>query len=99
MKISLPKAMNKLTPSFFCHFRARFLQRSPLLVAPIRHISTAIVLGLMIPVSFSLYPQLGTVGLTLILYLLCAFQNPNILQLNILFSLLYRSKRKSWKKN
>ena len=63
MKISLPKAMNKLTPSFFCHFRARFLQRSPLLVAPIRHISTAIVLGLMIPVSFSLYPQLGTVGL------------------------------------
>lgn len=47
---------------FFCHFRARFLQRSPLLVAPIRHISTAIVLGLMIPVSFSLYPQLGTVG-------------------------------------
>lgn len=32
-------------------------------MAPIRHISTAIVLGLMIPVSFSLYPQLGTVGL------------------------------------
>uniref|UniRef100_A0A4W5PC95 Sideroflexin 4 n=1 Tax=Hucho hucho TaxID=62062 RepID=A0A4W5PC95_9TELE len=41
--------------------KARFLQRSPLLVAPIRHISTAIVLGLMIPVSFSLYPQLGTI--------------------------------------
>uniref|UniRef100_A0A673X477 Sideroflexin 4 n=1 Tax=Salmo trutta TaxID=8032 RepID=A0A673X477_SALTR len=41
--------------------KASFLQRSPLLVAPIRHISTAIVLGLMIPVSFSLYPQLGTI--------------------------------------
>ncbi|XP_010896388.2 sideroflexin-4 [Esox lucius] len=40
--------------------KGRFLQ-SPLLLAPIRHISTAIVLGLMIPVSFSLYPQLGTI--------------------------------------
>ncbi|KAJ8014311.1 hypothetical protein DPEC_G00038930 [Dallia pectoralis] len=40
--------------------KGRFL-RSPLLLAPIRHISTAIVLGLMIPVSFSLYPQLGTI--------------------------------------
>ncbi|XP_036403181.1 sideroflexin-4 [Megalops cyprinoides] len=41
--------------------RTRFGQRSPLVVAPFRHIITALVLGLMIPVSFSLFPQLGTI--------------------------------------
>ncbi|XP_046885883.1 sideroflexin-4 isoform X2 [Hypomesus transpacificus] len=40
---------------------AKLLTSRPLLVAPIRHISTALVLGLMIPVSFSLFPQLGTI--------------------------------------
>ncbi|XP_013766826.1 sideroflexin-4 [Pundamilia nyererei] len=41
--------------------RVRPFQRNSLLVAPLRHISTALVLGLMIPVSFSLFPQLGTI--------------------------------------
>ncbi|XP_069546042.1 sideroflexin-4 [Brachyistius frenatus] len=41
--------------------RTRFFQRNSLLVAPSRHISAALALGLMIPVSFSLFPQLGTV--------------------------------------
>lgn len=31
------------------------------MIAPLRHISVVFILGLMIPVSFSLYPQLGTV--------------------------------------
>lgn len=44
--------------------RRRLFQRSPLLVAPFRHISTAFVLGLMIPVTFSLFPQLRTVRFT-----------------------------------
>ncbi|XP_072247486.1 sideroflexin-4 [Leuresthes tenuis] len=41
--------------------RRRFFQKNSLLVAPCRHISVALVLGLMIPVSFSLFPQLGTI--------------------------------------
>ncbi|XP_038593096.1 sideroflexin-4 [Micropterus salmoides] len=41
--------------------RTRPFQRNSLLVAPLRHISVAFVLGLMIPVSFSLFPQLGTI--------------------------------------
>ncbi|XP_034537262.1 sideroflexin-4 [Notolabrus celidotus] len=41
--------------------RWRLFQRNPLLVAPLRHISVAFVFGLMIPVSFSLFPQLGTI--------------------------------------
>uniref|UniRef100_A0A3Q4B0W9 Sideroflexin 4 n=1 Tax=Mola mola TaxID=94237 RepID=A0A3Q4B0W9_MOLML len=41
--------------------RRRLFQRNSLLAAPLRHISAALVLGLMIPVSFSLYPQLGTI--------------------------------------
>ncbi|XP_076598927.1 sideroflexin-4 [Chaetodon auriga] len=44
----------------FLH-RRRFFQRNSLLVTPLRHISAAVVLGLMIPVSFSLFPQLGTI--------------------------------------
>ncbi|XP_070771959.1 sideroflexin-4 [Enoplosus armatus] len=41
--------------------RTRLFQRNSLLAAPLRHISAAFVLGLMIPVSFSLFPQLGTI--------------------------------------
>ncbi|KAM4591766.1 sideroflexin-4 [Odontesthes bonariensis] len=41
--------------------RTRFFQKNSMLVAPCRHISVALVLGLMIPVSFSLFPQLGTI--------------------------------------
>uniref|UniRef100_UPI003AAA2DFB sideroflexin-4 n=1 Tax=Centroberyx gerrardi TaxID=166262 RepID=UPI003AAA2DFB len=41
--------------------RTRLFQRNSMLVAPVRHMSAAIVLGLMIPVSFSLFPQLGTI--------------------------------------
>ncbi|XP_034463825.1 sideroflexin-4 isoform X2 [Hippoglossus hippoglossus] len=41
--------------------RTRLFQRNSLLVAPLRHISIALILGLMIPVSFSLFPQLGTI--------------------------------------
>ncbi|MBN3295805.1 SFXN4 protein, partial [Amia calva] len=41
--------------------RRRFIQRSPLVLAPLRHIATAFVLGLMIPVSFSLFPHVGKV--------------------------------------
>ncbi|KAA0717851.1 Sideroflexin-4 [Triplophysa tibetana] len=41
--------------------RAKFVQRNPMFIAPVRHISTAIVFGLMIPVSFSLFPQLGKI--------------------------------------
>uniref|UniRef100_A0A3Q2XHE8 Sideroflexin 4 n=1 Tax=Hippocampus comes TaxID=109280 RepID=A0A3Q2XHE8_HIPCM len=39
----------------------QIFQKNALLVAPIRHISVAFVLGLMIPLSFSLYPQLGMI--------------------------------------
>uniref|UniRef100_A0A3B4C515 Sideroflexin 4 n=1 Tax=Pygocentrus nattereri TaxID=42514 RepID=A0A3B4C515_PYGNA len=50
-------------PTLLLYFlrRAKFVQRNPLIAAPVRHISTAIVLGLMIPVSFSLFPQLGKI--------------------------------------
>ncbi|XP_078129072.1 sideroflexin-4 [Sander vitreus] len=41
--------------------RTRLFQKNTLLAAPLRHISVAFVLGLMIPVSFSLFPQLGTI--------------------------------------
>ncbi|XP_029963221.1 sideroflexin-4 [Salarias fasciatus] len=41
--------------------RTRLFQRNSLLAAPVRHVSTALVLGLMLPVSFSLFPQLGTI--------------------------------------
>ncbi|XP_074532319.1 sideroflexin-4 [Halichoeres trimaculatus] len=41
--------------------RTRFFQKSSLLVAPLRHMTVAIVFGLMIPTSFSLFPQLGTI--------------------------------------
>ncbi|XP_026164408.1 sideroflexin-4 [Mastacembelus armatus] len=41
--------------------RTRPFQRNSLLAAPVRHITVAFVLGLMIPVSFSLFPQLGTI--------------------------------------
>lgn len=41
--------------------RWKLFQRNALLAAPVRHISVAFVLGLMIPVSFSLFPQLGAI--------------------------------------
>ncbi|XP_053477685.1 sideroflexin-4 isoform X2 [Ictalurus furcatus] len=41
--------------------RTKLAQRNPMMLAPVRHISTAIALGLMIPVSFSLFPQLGKI--------------------------------------
>uniref|UniRef100_A0A667YRJ1 Sideroflexin 4 n=1 Tax=Myripristis murdjan TaxID=586833 RepID=A0A667YRJ1_9TELE len=46
---------------FFFLQRTRLFQRNSLLATPVRHMSAAIVLGLMIPVSFSLFPQLGTI--------------------------------------
>lgn len=42
-------------------WRSRLLQRKSLLITPLHHISVAFALGLMIPVSFSLFPQLGTI--------------------------------------
>ncbi|KAI5107875.1 sideroflexin-4 [Silurus meridionalis] len=41
--------------------RTKLAQRNTLMLAPVRHISTAVVLGLMIPASFSLFPQLGKI--------------------------------------
>ncbi|XP_052469244.1 sideroflexin-4-like [Carassius gibelio] len=41
--------------------RVTFVQRNPMIIAPVRHISTAIIFGLMIPVSFSLFPQFGKI--------------------------------------
>ncbi|XP_061545800.1 sideroflexin-4 isoform X4 [Phycodurus eques] len=41
--------------------RTRLFQKNSLLIPPIRHISVAFVLGLMIPLSFSLFSQMGTI--------------------------------------
>uniref|UniRef100_A0A1A7WSN2 Sideroflexin 4 n=1 Tax=Iconisemion striatum TaxID=60296 RepID=A0A1A7WSN2_9TELE len=41
--------------------QTRLFQRNPLLAAPCHYVSIALVFGLMIPVSFSLFPQLGTI--------------------------------------
>ncbi|XP_067909104.1 sideroflexin-4 isoform X2 [Heterodontus francisci] len=41
--------------------RTSFIRRFPLALAPVRHIMTAFVLGLMVPISFSLYPQTGQI--------------------------------------
>lgn len=41
--------------------KARVLNRIPLLVAPFHHISTALILGIMIPVSLSVFPQIGII--------------------------------------
>ncbi|KAI2657737.1 Sideroflexin-4 [Labeo rohita] len=41
--------------------RAEFVKRNPMIIAPARHISTAIIFGLMIPVSFSLFPHFGKI--------------------------------------
>lgn len=48
-------------PPLFC--RGKLFKRNSLLIASVCHISVLFMLGLMIPVSFSLYPQLGTVGI------------------------------------
>ncbi|TSK22624.1 Sideroflexin-4 [Bagarius yarrelli] len=45
----------------FLFSRGKLAQRNPMMVAPVRHICTALVLGLMIPVSFSLFPQIGKI--------------------------------------
>ncbi|XP_033956647.1 sideroflexin-4 [Pseudochaenichthys georgianus] len=42
-------------------WRTRVIQKSSVLIAPLRYMSVAIGFGLMIPVSFSLFPQLGTI--------------------------------------
>lgn len=41
--------------------RIKFLQRRPLLLKVLRPYTVAFIFGLMIPVSFSLFPQLGTI--------------------------------------
>ncbi|XP_072413419.1 sideroflexin-4 isoform X1 [Chiloscyllium punctatum] len=41
--------------------RTNFIRRFPLALAPFRHVMTAIVFGLMVPISFSLYPQTGKI--------------------------------------
>uniref|UniRef100_A0A3B4YUL8 Sideroflexin 4 n=1 Tax=Stegastes partitus TaxID=144197 RepID=A0A3B4YUL8_9TELE len=41
--------------------RTRFFQKNSLLAAPFRHISAVLTMGLMVPVSFSLFSQLGTI--------------------------------------
>ncbi|XP_060943039.1 sideroflexin-4 [Limanda limanda] len=41
--------------------RTRFFKKNSLLVSPLRQFNIALVLALMIPVSFSLFPQLGTI--------------------------------------
>lgn len=42
--------------------KMRFFQNNSFLAVPLRHMSTALVLGLMIPLSFSIFPQLGTIN-------------------------------------
>ncbi|XP_069468029.1 sideroflexin-4 [Ambystoma mexicanum] len=39
----------------------KFILRNPLALAPIRHISTVMAFGMMIPVTFSLFPQTGKI--------------------------------------
>ncbi|XP_048407182.2 sideroflexin-4 isoform X2 [Stegostoma tigrinum] len=41
--------------------RTDFIRRFPLALAPFRHIMTTIAFGLMVPISFSLYPQTGKI--------------------------------------
>ncbi|XP_020501785.1 sideroflexin-4 [Labrus bergylta] len=41
--------------------RTKVFKRNTLLAVPVRHMSVAFVLGLMIPISFSLFPQLGKI--------------------------------------
>lgn len=41
--------------------RSRFFQKRSMLLAPLRPFSVVCILGLMIPVSFSIFPQLGTI--------------------------------------
>ncbi|KAK7148731.1 hypothetical protein R3I93_012921 [Phoxinus phoxinus] len=50
-------------PSFLLALlkRTKFAQKNPMIIAPVRNVSTAIIFGLMIPVSFSLFPQFGKI--------------------------------------
>lgn len=41
--------------------RSRLFQKRSMLLAPLRPFSVVFILGLMVPVSFSLFPQLGTI--------------------------------------
>lgn len=41
--------------------RTRFFQRRSLLLAPLRPFSVVFIFGVVVPVSFSLFPQLGTI--------------------------------------
>ncbi|KAM4636669.1 sideroflexin-4 [Discoglossus pictus] len=41
--------------------RTRFILRNPRALAPIKHVAAALVFGLMIPVSFGLFPQHGKI--------------------------------------
>ncbi|KAG7279808.1 hypothetical protein CRUP_013718 [Coryphaenoides rupestris] len=41
--------------------KTRFFQKNSLLAAPLHYMSTALVLGMMIPLSFSIFPQLGMI--------------------------------------
>ncbi|XP_051883338.1 sideroflexin-4 [Pristis pectinata] len=42
--------------------RTNFVRRFPFALAPFRHVTTVLILGLMVPVSFSLYPQMGKIN-------------------------------------
>nr|XP_033797877.1 sideroflexin-4 [Geotrypetes seraphini] len=52
-----------LVPNLLTHVlqRIRFIQKSSVILTPIRHIAAVITFGMMIPVSFSLFPQIGTI--------------------------------------
>ncbi|KAG9275518.1 sideroflexin-4 [Astyanax mexicanus] len=52
-----------ILPNVLIHYlrRANFFQRNPVIIAPVKHFSMIMVFGLMIPVSFSLFPQLGKI--------------------------------------
>ncbi|CAL8235310.1 unnamed protein product [Boreogadus saida] len=41
--------------------KTRLFNQNSMLRAPLRHVSTAMVFGMMIPLSFSVFPQLGTI--------------------------------------
>ncbi|XP_030058484.1 sideroflexin-4 [Microcaecilia unicolor] len=52
-----------LVPGLLTHVlqRMQFIQRNAFIVAPVRHITVAVTFGVMIPVSFSLFPRIGTI--------------------------------------
>lgn len=42
--------------------RTNFIRRFPHALAPIGHVTTILILGLMVPISFSLFPQMGKIN-------------------------------------